>query len=71
MQNQPVKVKDFLSLLRKPENITFRTKDGYDICTTASDSIGINPYKDNIITEWFAFSSGALCCYIDIKGVKK
>lgn len=62
-----IKVKDFLNLLRTDEEITFRTAEGYHICTTRSDSVGIIPYKNSTILEWFTFSNGQICIYINIE----
>ena len=62
-----IRVKDLLNLLRANEEVTFRTAEGYHICTTRSDSVGIIPYKNSIILEWLPFSTGGIGIYIDIK----
>ena len=46
-------VGEFINKARMEQKIEFRDEDGWTICQVESTSVGINPYVDYEILEWF------------------
>ena len=53
-------VKKFIEKMRTKAEIEFRDEEGYIICRANNKSIGIKPYLDNEITEWFPCSGSVI-----------
>lgn len=50
-----MKLFEMIKRLRMKHRVELRTSEGYEICVCDSDSVGIAPYLNWTVVQWFAY----------------
>lgn len=52
-----MKLLEMIKRLRMKHRVELRTSEGYEICVCDSDSVGIEPYLNWTVVQWFAYDN--------------